>query len=907
MAESGSLTGNTVSHYRILEKLGAGGMGEVYRARDTKLGRDVAIKVLPDAFAHDTERLARFQREAKVLASLNHPNIASVYGLEEIAGSTHLVMELVPGDTLADRIKRNGALPLEEALTVAKQIAEGLEAAHDKGIIHRDLKPANVKVTPEGKVKVLDFGMAKALATDIGQSDPANTPTLSHAATTPGVILGTIGYMSPEQARGKTVDKRTDLWAFGCVLYEMLCGHPAFGGEDTADILAAIVKMEPDWTLLPATIPVKIRDLLRRCLQKDKTLRMQAAGDARIEIQEVLTSPEAPEGTAVGPTRPGRAWRYGAILAAAVVALIAVATWNLMRSPATLPPLVSRLVINLPPGDQLAALDYPAIAISPDGTQLAYVAIHSRIRQIYLRKLDSLEARPLPGTEGANTPFFSPDGGWLGFFADGALKKISVSGGAAETLAVAANPRGGSWTSNGRIVFTPNGTSTLVQVSEVGGAARPLMQLDNGELTYRWPNVLPGSKAVLFDVIGANPQIVVQSLNAGSSVAAGPSEAVAGERRSLVPDGTSPHYAASGHLLYAQGGNLMAAPFDPGRLQLTGPAVPVVEGVLQLGNSNGAAQYCLSATGSLAYVAGGVQALEHLVWVNRNGTEQPLAAPPHAYLWLRISPEGRRVALTIEEQETQIWLYDLARETLTRLTFVGNVNELPVWTPDGKRIAFSSSKEGLRNLFWQMADGSGGPEQLTTSGFSSISPSSFSADRQLLAFHENNATTGWDLWVLRLSDRKAQPFLRTSFNEAAASFSPDGRWLAYISDESGRYEVYVQPYPGPGGKYQISSDGGTEPVWNPNGKELFYRSGDKMMSAEIAMQSGFSVSKARMLFQGPYVRATGVSPFYDISHDGQRLLMIKPGDQTSSTSLNQIVIVQNWFEELKRKVPTEEK
>ena len=895
------LTGGRLGPYEILAAIGAGGMGEVYQAHDTKLGRDVAIKVLPEAFAHDPERLSRFQREAKMLAALNHPNIATIHGLEQSSGTSYLVMELVPGETLAEHIKRDGAMPVEEALAISKQIAEALEAAHEKGIIHRDLKPANVKVTPEGKVKVLDFGLAKAFAGDGATEDPSNSPTLSMAATMHGVVLGTAAYMSPEQARGKAVDKRTDIWAFGCVLYELLCGRPAFEGEDVTEILAAVVKTNPDWQALPAATPVKIRDLLRRCLQKDKTLRLRDAGDARIEIYEAQIAPATLQPTSTTQIWPGVISRRTVV--GVVVVLVAAlvggfAVWNLKPAPAVARP-VTRTVITLPPGQQLASLDNgPAIALSPDSTHLAYAAIQGGTQQLYLRAMDSLEARPVPGTEGGFSPFFSPDSQWLGFFQLGKLKKVSLNGGTAVNLGNAAptstGPRGASWGSQGTIAFVPHTLSVIEQIQDTGGTPYPVTRFDNGESSHRWPDFLPGGKALLFvggaaGSIGDNAQIAVQS-------------GVTGERRNLVPEATQPRYASSGHLVYAQGGTLMAAPFDVQRLAITGAAVPVVDGVLQ-STLSGAAEYGISATGSLVYVSGGLRASQsRLVWVNRNGAEQPLAAPAHAYNCPRISPDGRRVAVAITEKETQIWLYDLPRDTLTRFTFEGNANNYPSWTPDGKRIAFRSSKDGPGNLFWQLADGSGGLERLTTSEYLH-SPYSWTPDGQLLAFLEINPTTGYDLWVLRMSDRKAEPFLRTTFNESVPQFSPDGHWLAYVLDESGRFEVYVQPYPGPGGKWQISTEGGTEPVWNRNGRELFYRSGDKMMAVDITTQPGFAMGKPRMLFHGPYLPSPVTFPNYDVSSDGQRFLMLKASEQPEGAP-TQMNVVLNWFEELKQKVPT---
>jgi serine/threonine protein kinase/Tol biopolymer transport system component len=894
--------GTRLGSYEVVAPIGAGGMGEVYRARDSKLGRDVAIKVLPEAFAHDADRLSRFQREAKMLASLNHPNIATIHGLEQSGGTSYLVMELVSGETLAERVKA-GPLGIEEALKIGVQIAEALEAAHEKSIIHRDLKPANVKVTPEGKVKVLDFGLAKAFSGDTTNEDMGNSPTLSMAATMQGVIMGTAAYMSPEQARGKPVDKRIDIWAFGCVLYELLTGKQAFRGETVSDTIAAVLEREPEWQVLPPATPAKIRELLRRCLKKDSQRRLRDIGDARIEIEEALAAPAVAEPTAAAKSIRTR-WR-GALLWGVTFLFLAAITsmvvWNRKSSSPIVSGPVSRIAIMLPPGQPLAGLEIGlAVALSPDGTQLAYAARQGNTQQLYLRPLAGLEAKPVPGTEGATEPFFSPDGQWLGFFAGGKLKKVLVSGGEALTLGDAKNPRGASWRGQGTIAFAPTAVSVLQQVSDAGGTRQPLTRLEKGENSHRWPEFLPGGRAVLFAALhaGANwndAQVSVQSVGAG-------------ERRDLVQGGTHPRYAPSGHLIYAQGGSLMAAPFDPQRLAVTGAAVPVVEGVLQ-STLTGAAQYSFSATGSLVYVPEGVQATQRrLVWVSRGGTEQPVAAPARAYRGPRLSPDGRELAVAVEGQETEVWLYNLSRETLTRLTFQGSTNYNPVWTRDGKRIAFTSV--GMQGLFWQQADGSGGLERLSEFG---SAPNSWSPDGQLLAFIEINPTTGYDIWVLQMGDpsvgagqvRKAQPFLRTPFNEGASRFSPDGRWLAYVSDESGRYEIYVQPYPGPGGKWQISTEGGTEPVWNQNGRELFYRSGDKMMAAEITTQPRFFAGKPKVLFAGQYQPSPNpvANPNYDVSPDGQRFLMLKPSESAEAAP-TQINVVLNWFEELKRRVPT---
>jgi eukaryotic-like serine/threonine-protein kinase len=883
-----SLVGKQFGSYQVLSLIGTGGMGEVYEARDTKLQRNVALKVLPSAFVHDPERLERFQREARMLAALNHPNIATIYGLEHSDDVHYLLMELVPGETLAERISK-GAFPVEKALKVAREIAEGLEAAHERGIVHRDLKPANVKVTPEGRVMVLDFGLAKVFALD-GGLDLSNAPTLTAMGTEDGRILGTPGYMSPEQARGKPVDKRTDIWAFGCVLYELLTGKPTFCGETVSDTIAAVLEREPDWQTLLSSTPAKIRDLLRRCLQKDSQQRLRDIGDARIEIEEALAAPAVAEPTATTKSirwRGALPWGVAFLLLAAVTS---IAIWNRKSSSPINSGLVSRIAITLPPDQPLAGLEIgSALALSPDGTHLVYAAHQGGLQQLYLRPLAGLEAKPIPGTEGGVQPFFSPDGQWLGFFADGKLKKVLVSGGEAPSLCDAGDPRGASWASRGTIIFAPTRDSALKQVSDAGGTPQPLTRFEEREDSHRWPAFLPGGDAVLFAAFRAggnwnNAQISVQSVGTG-------------ERRDLVQGGTNPRYAPSGHLVYAQGGNLMAVPFDAQKLTVTGTAVPMVEGVLQ-STFSGAAQYSFSDTGSLVYVPGSVQAQRRLLWVSRGGAEEPVAAPARAFRGPRLSPDGREVAVAIEGQETEVWLYDLSRETLTRLTSQGGTEYDPVWTPDGKRVVFHSTT-GVVGLFWQLADGSGGLERLNGGGL----PYSWSPDGQLLAFNDGNA----NIEVLRLGDRKVLHFSETRFKEGAAQFSPDGRWLAYVSDESGRYEIYVQPYPGPGGKWQISTEGGTEPLWNPNGRELFYRSGDRMMAVEITTQPRFSAGKPKVLFAGQFQPSPSPVPNanYDVSPDGQRFLMLKLGGQDQAPT--QINVVLNWFEELRQKVPAGKK
>jgi serine/threonine protein kinase/Tol biopolymer transport system component len=901
--------GKRLGPYEILSAIGAGGMGEVYKARDTRLDRIVAIKVLPTHLADRADLRERFEREAKTIASLNHPHICTLYDTGHQDDIDFLVMEYLEGETVSQRLAK-GPLPIQQVLQYAIEISDALDKAHRKGVTHRDLKPGNIMLTKTG-TKLLDFGLAKLKQ----EAAPANVslselPTANDPLTAQGSIVGTVQYMAPEQLEGKEADSRTDIFAFGAVVYEMATGKKAFEGKSQASLIAAILEREPPAmsSLQPMTPPALDRDV-KRCLAKEPDERWQSANDLTNELKWIaeggsgVSVPTAAAKTVRLSGRRALILNVGTFLLGAAITGIAV--WKVKSTPSPTPQFVSRFTITLPSGQQLAGLySGPALALSPDGTQLAYVARQGGVQQLYLRAMDSLESRPIPDTEGAVNPFFSPDDQWVGFFAGGKLKKISVSGGLALTLGNAAYTDGASWGSRAMIAFPPTAASPLQQVADTGGTPHPLTRLEKGEISHRWPEFLPGGKAVLFAAANdginyANTEVAVHSVGTG-------------ERRNLIQGGTQPRYAPSGHLVYAQRGSLMAMPFDPQQLTATGTAVPMVGGVLQSASS-GAAQYAISGTGSLIYVPGGVQsAKSRLVWVSRNGTEQPLAAPMHEYFVPRLSPDGRRVAVAIWGQETQIWQYDLSRDTLTRSTFEGSANFNPAWTADGRRITFDSNKEGPLNIFWQLADGSGGTERLTTSQYIQA-PQSWSSDGRLLTFTEVNPTTGLDIWVLRISDpspgsrqvRKAEPFLQTPFNEGAARFSPDGRWLAYVSDESGGFEIYVRPYPGPGGKWQISTEGGTEPVWNPNGRELFYRSGDKIMAVDITTQPSFAAGKPRMLFEGRYEQAPFPIADYDISADGQSFLMLKPSEQEAAPT--QINVVLNWFEELKHKVPTGKK
>jgi Tol biopolymer transport system component len=893
--------GTKLGSYEVLAPIGAGGMGEVYQAHDTKLGRDVAIKVLPEAFAHDPERLSRFQREAKMLAALNHSNIATIYGLEQSNGTSYLVMELVSGETLADRVKREGAVPVEEALAIAKQIAEALEAAHEKGIIHRDLKPANVKVTPEGKVKVLDFGLAKAFAGDGVNEDPSNSPTLSRAATMQGMILGTAAYMSPEQARGKAVDKRTDIWAFGCVLYELLTGKQAFTGEDITEILAAVVMKEPAFDALPAKIPPAIRTLLSRCLRKDRRQRLPDAGAARIEIEGAIAAPKDLGAAQLAPASTSKLLRaVGAVAAAlAIIAVIALlALWHATRPvEQSLRPLV-RLDVDLGPDVSLGSVAGVDEIISPDGTRLVYVSQG----RLFTRRLDQPNATELAGTQGANAPFFSPDGQWVAFSLNGKLQKISVEGGSAITLCDAPAPIG-SWGEDGNIIAALNGVGGLSRIPSAGGPPTPVTELQNGELTHRWPQILPGGKAVLFTA-SANPtafdaaNIEVMSL-------------ADHHRKTLVRGGTFGRYLPSGHLVYVNRGTLFAVPFDVERLEVHGTPAPVLDQV-GYNAANGSAQLDFSKSGTLIYRSGGSGGgLLTIAWLDGTGNAQPLLAKPGAYARPSLSPDGQRLALEVSEGSgSDIWVYDWQRDTMTRLTFSGNAAG-PLWSPDGRYIAFGLGREGTSVT---RSDGAGKPQPLTK-GPPQL-PWSFMPDGKRLAFFELSSGTSWDLWTVPLESDSAglragkpEVFLQTPADERYPSFSPDGRWMAYRSDESGTFQVYVRAFPDKGGKLQISNSGGTDPMWSRNGHELFFETLDNhiMVAAYAEKGDSFVADKPRVWSDkqiGGSVNARNV----DLAPDGKRIVALMPADTPQSQApQNHVVFLMNFFDEVRRRTTTQAK
>ena len=896
------VSGSRLGFYEIVSLLGSGGMGEVYRARDTKLGRDVALKVLPDALAHDRERLARSEREAHLLAALNHPAIAHIYGIEDSTGTPALVMELVDGPTLADRIAQ-GPLPLDEALPIAKQIAEALEAAHEQGIIHRDQKPANIKVRADGTVKVLDFGLAKAFDPAASSVTGATmSPTLSLHATQAGIILGTAAYMAPEQARGKAVDRRADIWAFGCVLYEMLTGRRAFEGDDVSTILAAVLKTDPDWQLLPPGTPPGLRRLLVRCLHKDVKDRLQAIGDARIETRDLASG--TPETPTTSPTMPARSlWRRAIPLAA--VALIAATltgaiVWFAGRSTFAKPRL-SRLHIT-PPSAAALSLNSVGrdVAITPDGSRIVYVGANGTT--LFVRPLDRLGPISLARGEALRYPFVSPDGQWVGFF-DGpqTLKKVAITGGPAVLVApLDANERGATWAPDGTIIFaTLSATTGLQRISADGGEPAVLTRPDRarGEANHWWPEILPGGQAVLYTVMAATGGLDAASI-AVLDVRSGRSTIV-------LRGGSGAQYAPSGQLVYGAAGTLRAVGFDATHLSVVGPSGAILPDVLT--SPIGALEAGLARDGTLVYVNGGAGSLERtLVWVDREGRETPTGAPPRRYFYPRISPDGTRVAVSVNELDNNIWVWDSSAALLRRITSGSAVDAGPVWTSDGRRIVFMSSRAGPQNLFSLASDGTGTLERMAESP-NSQAPTAITRD-DTLVFTEWFPDTGADVMTLRLGGpHQVFPLVRARLNERNGTVSPDARWLAYEADDSGAFDIHVRPYPDVNsGHWQISTSGGTQPVWGPKGQELFYVAPDgALMRVAVAGGAAWAAGAPAKVLENRYVTST-VGLYqrnYDIAPDGQRFLMMKAASDPTDAP-PQIVVVQHFDEELKRLVPT---
>jgi serine/threonine-protein kinase len=871
----------TIAHYRIISKLGEGGMGEVWRATDTKLNRDVAIKILPDAFAQDAGRMARFAREAQVLAALNHPNIAVIHGVEERA----LVMELVPGPTLAERIAQ-GPIPLDEASAIAKQIAEALEYAHERGIVHRDLKPANIKITPEGRVKVLDFGLAKAMTGEVAPADPASSPTLTMraGASVAGMILGTAAYMSPEQARGQNVDRRADIWAFGVVLFEMLTGRMLFAGATVSDTLAAVLKTDVD--LSPIAEPV--RSVVEKCLRKDARRRWRDIGDVRLALEE--------GGPAAAPVQPQRSALPWAITATALA--IAAAGWLVVwRGARPVDHPLTRLSVDLGP-TAVAGLNLTA-AISPDGRRLVFAARGPDGRQqLATRLLDQAQPTLLPGTEGGSDPFFSPDGQWIGFFAGGELKKISVQGGSPVTLCGAFNPRGASWGEDENIIAGIGPQSPLYRIPAAGGVPRPLTKPGPDEVTHRWPQVLPGARALIFT---ASPLLASMDNANIESVSL-----KTGQAKILQHGGYFGRYLPSGHLVYVHQGVLFGVKFDAERLDVRGTPVPLLEDAAA-NPATGGGQFDFSATGTFVYASGksAAQAWQ-VAWLDASGKMEPLVSVPRAYLNPRLSPDGRKLALVVSGD---IYVHDLDQDTASRLTFSGDASS-PVWARDSKHLVFQSVSNG-RRISWVRSDGAGDPQLLLEQTNNAV-PASFSRTGRL-AYLERNPQTGLDLWTLPLDltdpdhpkPGKPEPFLRTPNDESIPRFSPDSRWIAYRSNESRNNEIYVQPFPvANGGKWQISTGGGTYPLWSNNGRELFYETADyRIMVVDYTVNGASFIPGKPRLWSDKQLFYPGTTNM-DLAPDGKRFAVLAPLENTGREKGSvQVVFLLNFFDELKRRIP----
>ena len=910
------LPGVRIGPYEIVSSLGAGGMGEVYRATDSNFGRQVAIKVLPDAFASDPERVTRFEREAKTLASLNHPSIAIIHGLEKSQGTYALVMELVEGEDLSQRIAR-GPIPLDEALPIAKQIAEALEAAHEQGIIHRDLKPANIKVTPDGRVKVLDFGLAKLAEPSLTAASPSPlslSPTITSPAlmTGVGVLLGTAAYMSPEQAKGKPADKRSDIWAFGCVLYEMLTGKRAFEGEDVADTLAAVLRGALDWAILPHDVPDGLRTVVARCLEKDRSKRI-----ADLSIALFLMDERSSAATASGrvstvvPNAP--VWRRAipvvatAALAGAIVGAVA---WRLR--PSTPPPIVTRFAVTPAEGQRFSNTGRQIVAMSPDGTRMVYVAN----TQLHLRSMSGVDTKPLRETntpQGVLNPVFSPDGESIAFWsaADSTIKRISVEGGPPVTVCPAERPFGITWTTSG--ILFGEGPSGLMRVAASGGRPEVLLKVGAGEVADG-PQLLPDGETVLFTLATG---IAADRWDRAKIVAW---SSKSGQQKTLLEGGSDAVYVSSGHLVYAYGGSLFAVPFDVERLEVIGSAVPVIQGVSRAdspGQQTGIAHFSVSNTGSLMYVEGPVSAAVNrrdFIRVDRTGKPGPLKLPSGPNEFPRVSPDGKRLTFgTDDGKEAIVWVYDLSgTSAMRRLTFGGR-SRFPIWSADGERIAFQSDREGDAAIFWQRADGTGTAERLTRpdKGTAHV-PQAWapSGDRFLFASIGTGETTGSSLWSLSLKDKKPELFGGVQFSGTtrppSAVFSPDGRWVAYASFDSNlSFSVYVQPFPATGAKYQVGS--GNFPRWSPDGKELFYLEGDQLFFVTVRAQAPFTFGNKAAAPGQIFPSANALQPArqFDIAPDNSIISAIDSAQASSSaTSSPRIEVVLNWFEELKRLVPT---
>jgi serine/threonine protein kinase len=878
------MIGETLSHYKIIEKLGQGGMGEVYLAEDSRLDRKVALKILPQHLSDRAELRERFEREARAVSSLNHPHICTLHDIGEQDGIHYLVMEHLEGETLSARLEK-GPLPLEQTLEYGIQVADALDKAHRQGVVHRDLKPGNIMLTKSG-AKLLDFGLAKLQATDTPTNLSA-LPTEQANLTAEGTILGTLQYMAPEQLEGKEADSRTDIFAFGAVVYEMATGKKAFEGKSQASLIGAIMQTDPPpmAELQPMT-PSFLDRVVKKCLAKEPDERWQTATDLLTGLRWVteVGTQVGPSAAVAAPAAWKRAIPWGVTLLMGTIAF-SIAFWS---SPLPTSPPLTKFFITPSPSTSLAIRSDPAI--SADGRYVLYRANTESGVQLYLRSLDDFEDRLIPGTEGALFPFFSPDAQFVGFFANADLKKVSLGGGSPITLTHTGPARGsGSWSPDGTIVFSsgPEDAVSLYRVSAAGGEKKILASADRekGESWYEAPHILPDGKTVLFTIVHESSKYQLATLSSET-----------GEQKILIEDGRQGEYVETGHLIYEQPGtgNLMAVLFDLAALEVRSNPIPVLQG----SQSNiGTVAYAVSDEGTLVYVP--TSEKNRLVWVDRNGKVEPLTRIQRRFDEPRLSPDGTSLSVTIWDGfDRNIWIYEIAREILTPLLVEGR-NMRAIWSPDGQELIFTSNREsGGTNLFWMPTDGSADAKQLTTSGNPQFA-TSWSPDG-LVAYVEFTGQTA-DLFLLPFEgERETESILATQYDEHNATFSPNGQWIAFTSDRSGQTEVYVKPYPGQGGIVQISTEGGLEPVWARGGKELFYRSGDKMMVVSVQTDTTFKAEKPRLLFEGSYrYNFTNVTSNYDVTADGQQFVMVKEEGQ------NQIHVVLNWFEELKRLVPTD--
>jgi eukaryotic-like serine/threonine-protein kinase len=885
------LAGRQFGNYFVKSLIGAGGMGEVFLARDNRLGRDVAIKILPSAFSSSPERIARFEREARLLASLNHPRIGAIYGVEEAEGVRALVLELIEGSTLAERLAE-GRLPVAEALPIARQIAEALEAAHDKGIIHRDLKPANIKIASDGQVKVLDFGIAKVM--ESGSIDEASrAPTKTSTGTAAGIVVGTPAYMSPEQIRGEAVDRRADIWAFGCVLFEMLAGRRAFNANTSADTVASVLERSPDRGLLP-DVPAPVRRLLRRCLEKDRRQRLADIADARLEIDEALAPSSRDE---TGGARRPPAYVALIMTVAAGALVVAAAAGLYCFQPAATPPEAIRLSVTLPAntrfqvaGGSTGAPAGNSGSISPDGRKLLFTLVDNTGNwQMWIRSLVAPSAYAVQGTEGANSPFWSPDSRRVGFFAAGKLKTIDITSGSASPITIcdAPNGRGGAWNDDDVIVFAPSNTTPLYRVSARGGQPVQVTTLQPGDSWHRSPSFLPDGQHFLYRALGTSPGILIGSLNSAPATR-------------LTAADTNAVYAPPGYVLFTRATTLLAQPFDASTRQLTGEPQRIAEDVAT-DLVNGLSAFSVSANDVLAFRRGGIRAgAFQLAWFDRGGTQLGSVGPPAPYRGVSLSPDGKQVAMHRHDgQGGDVWLFDLARGAMPRFTFEpAQDNASPVWSPDGQRVAYASMRDGKWGIY-QKAANSSGAEELLVQADSVLVPTSWAPDGRSLLYEVVGTQNRNDLMLLSLtSPRSTSALLQTPFNESLGQVSRDGKWFTYQSNESGQSEVYVDAFPAGGAKLQISTDGGTAPRWRADGREILYTrsstEGWKMMAAALAPDgSGMRAEPPRALFDFDGLNVNHATPYYafDLTADGQRILLGIPNAEEVATVID---LVLNW-------------